>query len=103
MTTIYIDEYTGKAEGYSKTSGRSPETVYPKRVTSQKITVSASSQVSTVVNAKTAFVSIRVVDGPVYIEIGKTPTATANSKYLAYEDVYDVDVDEGDKVAVINA
>lgn len=99
-TLLHIDEYSAR-----HTFGNpSPETVYPKRVTTQaKITVSVTSQQSSAVNAATAFVSLRPVGGAVYVEIGANPTASATSKYLPDGVSYDVDIDPGDKVAVINA
>lgn len=103
-TILHIDEYTGKGQGYKTSNGKSPNTVYPKRVTTQpKLTVSGSSQQSAAVNASTAFVSIRPVGGAVYVALGANPTASATTKYLADGDVYDVHVDAGDKIAVINA
>jgi hypothetical protein len=60
VTTLHIDEYNAKGETYSKFSGRAPDTVYPKLVTTQrKITTSNASKQSDPVNAAPAFVSIR--------------------------------------------
>jgi hypothetical protein len=108
MAQLHIDEYNAKGESYSAESGRTPDTVYPKLVKTQnQITTSNASQPSAVFDDKTAFVSIRAVGGAVYVKIGKNPTAlnttTGGSKYLADGDVWDVDVNEGERVAVIDA
>jgi hypothetical protein len=104
MTILHIDEYSAKGEVYSPNSGKTPDTVYPKLVTTQaQITTSGSSQQSAVVNAATAFVSLRPIGGNVYVKIGSNPTAANTSKFLVDGDAWDVDVNPGDKIAVIDA
>jgi len=108
MTVLHIDEYNAKGESYSKESGRTPDTVYPRLVKTQdQITTSASSQVSDPFDEATAFISVRPIGGNVYVKIGSNPTAlntpTGGSKYMADGDAWDVDINPGDKIAVIDA
>lgn len=108
MTVLHIDEYNAKGEAYSTDHGRTPDTVYPKLVKTQnQITVSSSSQLSDAVDAQTAFVSIRPVGGNVYVKIGSNPvalnSAIGGSKFLVDGDVWDKDINPGEKIAVIGA
>ncbi len=104
MATLHIDEYSGKGVSYSRSSGVAPNTVHPKKVKTQaKITTSNASQQSAAVDEATAFVKIRPVGGNVYIKIGPNPTASAADTFLPDGEPYDIAVETGDKIAVINA
>ena len=77
MPTIYIEEYQKLAQD---DNGRviGPDNL----ITTQKITIAASSASSSAFNSKTNFLVVEA-DTPCQFEIATTPTADTNSQYLS--------------------
>ena len=96
MATLYIEEH----DNILKDKNGNVVQATSGTVTEQKVTVGASSAQSSAVNSATKFLVI-VTDTACQYETGSNPTADTNSRFLPANVFRVIQVDSGDKIAVI--
>jgi hypothetical protein len=98
MATLYVEEYTDLA-----VDGRGVNIPAPGHFNRcQKVTITGASTATTnAVSSKTRYVAL-ATDTACQYELGGTPTADGNSRFLAANSRIFLQVLTGDKVAVIS-
>lgn len=102
MASLYVEEYNGVGAGASIVGPAlaGAQAAQEPSVTSQLLTISASSTAGAAFNAKTNLIRVHC-DAICSIAIGKTPTAVATAKRMAANQTEYFGVRPGDTIAVI--
>jgi len=97
MATLYIEEYADLLEDVAGAQMQTPGDL----VATQKLTIGASSAASASFNERTVYLFI-VSDAVCQYELGDSPTADGDSRFLPPFLFRCVSVENKDKIAVID-